>query len=110
MIDAWQAAAEPSRRRLLHLLAPGEKSAGELSEAFESTRSAISQHLGVLRAAGLVDVAVSGRRRMYRLNPRGMVRLRAEITSFWTQELDDLAAEARSTTKGNVDERNEDVG
>lgn len=107
MIDAWQAAAEPSRRHILHLLSSSELSAGEIAGHFTSTRSATSQHLKVLLAAGLVDIRADGRRRLYRLNAAGMLRLRAEITSFWTQELDDLAAEAhhqsRGTTRGRHD-------
>jgi DNA-binding transcriptional ArsR family regulator len=102
VIDAWQAAAEPARRRLLHLLAEGERSAGELAHSFSSTRSATSQHLAVLLAAGLVDVRAEGRRRLYRLDPDGMGRLRAEITSFWTRELDVLAAQS-SPSEGGPD-------
>ncbi|MGB5953114.1 MAG: metalloregulator ArsR/SmtB family transcription factor [Ornithinimicrobium sp.] len=98
MIDAWQAAAEPSRRHLLHLLSGGELSAGDLAEHFSSTRSATSQHLAVLRAAGLVDVRSEGRQRLYQLNPDGMRRLRTEITSFWTDELDALTTEATAMT------------
>lgn len=110
MMDAWQAAAEPSRRRILHLLSAGEMSAGEVAEAFTSTRSAISQHLGVLRAAELVDMRTVGRSRLYRLNAAGMGRLRAEITSFWTRELDDLAAEAHTVSIRSADEGHDDVG
>lgn len=102
MVDAWQAAAEPSRRRILHLLSATELSAGEIAGQFTSTRSATSQHLKVLLAAGLVDIRVDGRRRLYRLNPVGMLRLRAEITSFWTQELNDLAKEAHHQSRGTT--------
>ncbi|MGB5936732.1 MAG: metalloregulator ArsR/SmtB family transcription factor [Ornithinimicrobium sp.] len=105
MIDAWQAAAEPSRRRLLHMLSTGECSAGELSADFASTRSATSQHLAVLLAAGLVDVRTQGRRRLYRLNPHGIARLRTEIASFWTDELDALTREAHTVApKGDTDD------
>ncbi len=83
--------AEPSRRRLLELLAGGERTVSELSAHFGSTRSAISQHLGVLAAAGLVEVRKEGRYRYYRLHQGGMAELRASLDLFWTQELADLA-------------------
>lgn len=111
MIDAWQAAAEPSRRHLLHMLSTREHSAGELAAEFASTRSATSQHLAVLLAAGLVDVRTQGRRRLYQLNPHGIARLRAEITSFWTDELDALTIEAyTAASKGDADDTHLSAG
>ena len=103
MTDAFAAAAEPTRRRLLQILAHGPQYAGDLAGHFDVTRSAISQHLGVLAEAGLVSAEQEGRRRRYRIDPRGIARLQAEIASFWTHELDELVRDAatlagRSTT------------
>jgi DNA-binding transcriptional ArsR family regulator len=79
--DALSAAAEPTRRRLLQLLATGPRTVSELAEHFTVTRSAISQHLGVLAAAGLVTARKEGRQRFYSVVPGGVAQLRAEIDS-----------------------------
>jgi DNA-binding transcriptional ArsR family regulator len=86
--------AEPNRRRLLQLLGHGEKTVNELASHFTVSRPAISQHLGVLAAAGLVTSRQEGRFRYYRLHAGGMAALRAELDSFWTRELDLLARDA----------------
>jgi DNA-binding transcriptional ArsR family regulator len=90
--DVLAAMAEPNRRRLLELLRDGERTVTELASHFEVTRPAISQHLGVLAATGLVDVRRDGRFRYYRLNPGGVASLRAALDSFWTAELEELAS------------------
>jgi DNA-binding transcriptional ArsR family regulator len=92
--DALSAAAEPCRRRILQLLARGPRSVNEIAEEFPVTRSAISQHLGVLADAGLVVARKDGRRRFYSVVPSGITRLRAEIDRFWTDELDLLVDDA----------------
>src|SRR5579872_1693057 len=92
MADLIGVLAEPNRRRLLELLSSGEKSVTELASRFGVTRSAISQHLGVLADAGLVQVRRDGRFRYYRLDPTGMGALRAALDTFWTHELEQLAA------------------
>jgi len=84
--------AEPNRRRLLELLSAGEQPVSRLAGQFGVTRSAISQHLGVLANAGLVEARQDGRFRYYRLNPDGMAALREALDVFWTQELEQLAA------------------
>ncbi|MFN8074195.1 MAG: metalloregulator ArsR/SmtB family transcription factor [Kineosporiaceae bacterium] len=94
MVDAFSAAAEPTRRRLLHLLAGGSRTVTELAEEFPVTRSAISQHLGVLAEAGLVTACKDGRQRRYSLVPEGIAVLRAEIDRFWNTELALLADDA----------------
>src|SRR6476620_11320858 len=103
MTDAFAAAAEPTRRRILQLLARGPEYAGDIAGHFDVTRSAVSQHLGVLAEAGLVSAEQQGRRRRYHIDPRGIATLQAEIASFWTHELDELVRDAatlagRSTT------------
>jgi uncharacterized protein (TIGR03086 family) len=89
--DLLAVLAEPNRRRLLELLSTGEKTAGELASSFAVTRPAISQHLGVLAAAGLVEARQQGRFRYYRLVPEGMAALRGALDAFWTNELMQLA-------------------
>ena len=101
MIDAFSAAAEPTRRRILQLLAARPRTVGDIAAEFSVTRSAISQNLLVLAEAGLVDAEKIGRQRMYRVLPTGLQKLQAEIDRFWTTELDLLVADAhrlRSTT------------
>jgi DNA-binding transcriptional ArsR family regulator len=92
--DLLAAVGEPHRRRLLHLLAGGEQTVNALAAHFAVTRSAISQHLGVLIAAGLVTRRRDGRFQRYRLAPSGLAALRAELDAFWTHELDQLVNEA----------------
>lgn len=94
MPDVLETAAEPTRRALLQLLARGEQGVTELAGHFPVTRSAVSQHLLLLAGAGLVVARKDGRNRYYRLDPAGMARLRKALESFWTTELDLLAADA----------------
>jgi DNA-binding transcriptional ArsR family regulator len=101
MTDAFAAAAEPSRRRILQLLARGPQYAGDLAANFEVTRSAVSQHLAVLADAGLVVAERQGRQRLYRIDPSGIARLQAEIASFWTHELDELVHDAHAVRRAN---------
>jgi uncharacterized protein (TIGR03086 family) len=93
--------AEPNRRRLLELLSAGEQPVSQLAAQFGVTRSAISQHLGVLSNAGLVEARQEGRFRFYRLDPNGMAALREALDVFWTKELEQLAAARPSTGGGN---------
>jgi len=93
--------SEPNRRRLLELLSTGELTVTELAAQFGVTRSAISQHLGVLSNAGLVQARQQGRFRYYRLNPDGMSALRGALEIFWTNELEQLATARPPTTGGH---------
>ena len=89
-----EVAAEPTRRRLLQLLASGERTVTQLASQFPVTRSAISQHLAILAEIGLVAARKQGRERYYRLEEDGVLRLRALFESFWSDELDRLVADA----------------
>ncbi|QUR69571.1 TIGR03086 family metal-binding protein [Mycobacterium spongiae] len=93
-----EVAAEPTRRRLLQLLALGERTVTQLASQFPVTRSAISQHLAVLAEVGLVAARKQGRERYYRLDERGMLQLRAHFESFWSDELDRLVVDAAHYT------------
>jgi DNA-binding transcriptional ArsR family regulator len=93
--DLVVAVAEPTRRRLLQLLGHGEQTVTQLAGNFTVSRSAISQHLGVLAALGLVTSRREGRYQYYRLNAGGMAALRAQLDSFWTGELEQLVRDAQ---------------
>ena len=101
MPELVAAVAEPNRRRLVQLLGRGEQTVNELASNFTVSRPAISQHLGVLAGAGLVISRQEGRFRYYRLHPGGMAALRAELDSFWTHELDQLARDALAVAAGS---------
>ena len=94
--DALSAAAEPTRRRILQLLAPQPRTVSEIASEFPVTRSAISQHLLLLESVGLVAAEKVGRQRFYRVVPAGLRSLQAEIDRFWTDELDLLVADAHA--------------
>jgi len=91
-----QAIAEPRRREILRLIALAELSAGEIAMHFEVTRPAISQHLQVLSAAGLVSVRRDGTRRLYRARPEGLADLREFLDTFWDDSLLRLKREAEA--------------
>jgi DNA-binding transcriptional ArsR family regulator len=80
----------------LQLLATHARTVNEIAAEFPVTRSAISQHLGVLADAGLVIAEKVGRQRIYRVVPAGLRTLQAEIDRFWTNELDQLVTDAQS--------------
>ncbi len=93
------ALAEPRRRRILALVTERERSAGEIAAKFEVTRPAISQHLAVLRAAGLVTERRVGVRRLYRARPQGVAELRVWVDGFWRGGLERLRAEAEKEAR-----------
>jgi DNA-binding transcriptional ArsR family regulator len=90
MEAAIRAIAEPHRRRILELVAERELSAGEIAARFDVTRPAISQHLTVLKGAGLLTERREGTRRLYRVRPEGLADLRAFIEAFWDEGLERL--------------------
>jgi DNA-binding transcriptional ArsR family regulator len=87
MEEAIRAIAEPNRRRILQLVTAKELSAGEIASRFEITRPAVSQHLGVLREAGLVSERRDGTRRLYSLRPEGFDDLKSFLEAFWDEGL-----------------------
>ena len=93
-MDAFAALAEPRRREILRLVSGAELSAGEIARRFEVTRPAISQHLRVLREAGLVTERRSGTRRLYRARPETLADLRAYLEDFWDESLRSLKTAA----------------
>jgi DNA-binding transcriptional ArsR family regulator len=92
-MDAFLALADPTRRRIIESLADRESAFGELAGQFEMSRPAVSQHLKVLREAGLVRVRKDAQRRIYRLNTEGLGELEEwlnKVKRFWGPRLDDL--------------------
>jgi len=87
MQAALKAIAEPRRRRILALVRDEELSAGEIASHFEVSRPAVSQHLTVLREAGLVDERRVGTRRLYRARPEGFDDLKSFLDGFWDDSL-----------------------
>ena len=94
MEAALKAIAEPRRRAILTLVRDGELSAGEIASHFEVTRPAVSQHLNVLKEAGLVKERRNGTRRLYRARPEGLVEVRDFLEGFWDVRLEALKREA----------------
>ena len=101
MEAALKAIAEPNRRRILTLVRDGEMSAGEIASNFDVSGPAISQHLKVLKEAGLVDERRNGTRRLYSLRRAGLLDIRQFLESFWAEGLERLrfAAEAEERKK-----------
>ena len=94
MEGAIRAIAEPRRRQILRLVWDAERPAGDIAAHFEVSRPAISQHLRVLREAGLVSERREGTMRLYRARPEGVAELRAYLDRFWEEGLATLKREA----------------
>jgi len=86
--EALRALAEPRRRAILALVAHDELSAGEIAAAFDVTRPAVSQHLTVLKNAGLITERRDGTRRLYRGEPSGLQAVRELLDELWSSSLD----------------------
>jgi DNA-binding transcriptional ArsR family regulator len=85
--DGLSALADPTRRRIFERVAERPQAVGELARDLPVSRPAVSQHLKVLKAAGLVVDSPEGNRRIYRLNPEGLEALRAYLERFWNRSL-----------------------
>ena len=92
-MDPFPALSEPSRRRMVELLGKGERPAGAIASQFDLTPAAVSQHLKVLREAGLVKVRIEGPRRIYSLDPEGLAAVDVwldRVRKYWGPRLDAL--------------------
>ena len=101
-VAAIEVLAEPNRRRILDLLRGGERPVGELVAQMTLPQPAVSKHLRVLKAAGLVDVRAQAQRRLYRIRPEPLAELDAWLAPYrtlWSKRLDDL--ERHLTEKDN---------
>ena len=99
------AIADPTRRRIVELLAVRDRTAGELVNEFDVSAPAISQHLKVLREAGLVTVRAEGQTRIQMINPDGFDELETwleKTRSFWSNRLDALERELRADDARNA--------
>ncbi len=97
-MESLTALADPTRRRIVEMLAGGQLTAGEIAGRFEVSSPAISQHLKVLRQAHLVKVRAEAQRRIYELDPKGLDELGswlAQVRSFWTGRLNELERQLR---------------
>jgi DNA-binding transcriptional ArsR family regulator len=86
-VDRWTALGDPTRREIFERLAERPQAVGELAAGLPVSRPAVSQHLKVLKEAGLVIDRPAGNRRIYQLNPDGVDALRVQLDRFWTQAL-----------------------
>jgi DNA-binding transcriptional ArsR family regulator len=103
---ALKAIAAPTRRRILTLVRDDELSAGEIASHFDVTRPAVSQHLNVLKEAGLVSERRNGTRRLYRARPEGLTELKDFLEEFWDVRLEVLKREAEKEEKKKHGRRN----
>ena len=85
--DSWAALADPTRRAIVACLADGPLAVGTLAAGLPVSRSAVSQHLRILKDAGLVDDEAAGTRRIYRLNPVALAALRDQLDTYWQRAL-----------------------
>lgn len=90
--EVLRALAEPHRRRILTLVADREVPAGEIAQHFDITHQAVSQHLKVLRDAGLLNERRDGTRRLYAIRPEAIESVRAYLDELWPASLDQLRA------------------
>jgi DNA-binding transcriptional ArsR family regulator len=85
--DGWTALGDPTRRAIFELLVEGPRPVGELASELPVSRPAVSQHLKVLREAGLVVDRPAGNRRIYEVDPGGVGALRDQLDRFWNKAL-----------------------
>jgi DNA-binding transcriptional ArsR family regulator len=85
--DRWGALADGTRRAIVASLADGPQAVGQLAAGLPVSRSAVSQHLKILKDAGLVDDVAAGTRRIYRLNPVALEALRDQLDTYWRRAL-----------------------
>src|SRR3954470_18040154 len=103
-MQSLAAIADPTRRRIVELLAVRDRTAGELVDEFNVSAPAISQHLNVLREAGLVTTRAEGQSRIQSLNPTGLDELESWLDRtrrFWSRRLDALERELRADDERN---------
>jgi DNA-binding transcriptional ArsR family regulator len=97
--DRWTALGDPTRKAIFELLADRPRAVGELASQLPVSRPAVSQHLKVLKNAGLVADRPVGTRRIYRIDPDGLAALRADLERFWDKALAAYKAAVEQPTK-----------
>jgi DNA-binding transcriptional ArsR family regulator len=98
--NGFEALGDPTRRAIFERLAGGPLAVGEIARGLPVSRPAVSQHLKILREAGLVAVRAQGTRRLYQLDPRGVGALRDYFDAFWSHAL--VAFKAAAETEEEV--------
>jgi DNA-binding transcriptional ArsR family regulator len=106
-VDPWDALGDGTRRAIFKRLVEGPRSVGELANDLPVSRPAVSQHLRVLKEAGLVSDRAEGTRRVYAVHPAGLARLRGELDRFWTQALDAFKAVAEKPPRRQREKQKE---
>jgi DNA-binding transcriptional ArsR family regulator len=107
--EVMRALAEPHRRAILRLVSRDELAAGDVASAFDLTRTAVSQHLTVLKNAGLLVERREGTRRLYRARPEGLDRLRRMLDEIWASSLD-IGRQLAEGERGVDDSEARDAG
>ena len=97
--DGWSVLADGTRRAIVSRLAQGPRAVGQLAAELPVSRSAVSQHLKVLKDAGLVSERAVGTKRVYRLNPTAVAALRDQLDAFWQRALASYADVAEQVTE-----------
>ena len=97
--DGLGALGDPMRRAVFELVAAGPKAVGELARELPISRPAVSQHLKVLKDAGLVSERAEGTRRIYRLNPAAVAALRDQLDTYWQRALGGYTDAVESDTE-----------
>ena len=102
---AFAALADPTRRAIFERLAEGPRAVSELANGLPVSRPAVSQHLKVLKEAGLVSDRPEGARRVYQIDPAGLGQIRAWLDRFWDAALDAFKTEVERQAEGESDKR-----
>jgi DNA-binding transcriptional ArsR family regulator len=102
---AFAALADPTRREVFERLAERPQAVGELAERLPVSRPAVSQHLKVLKEAGLVTDRPEGARRVYQIDPAGLGQIRAWLDRFWDEALEAFKAEVERDADEEADEK-----
>jgi DNA-binding transcriptional ArsR family regulator len=106
-VNPWDALGDGTRRAIFKRLVEGPRSVGELASNLPVSRPAVSQHLRVLKNAGLVSDRAEGTRRVYAVHPDGLATLRGDLDRFWTQALDAFKAVAEKPPRTQREQQKE---
>ena len=99
--QGWEALGDPSRFAIVQCLAERPRAVGDIADELPISRQAVSQHLRVLKDAGLVADQARGTRRIYRLNPAGVAALKDQLDTFWRRALDGYQNAVEDETEEN---------
>lgn len=106
--DGWNALGDGTRRTIVDVLSERPQSVSQLAAGLPVSRSAVSQHLKVLKEAGLVSERPEGTRRIYRLNPAAVAALRDQLDTYWQRTLDNYSELIADDTPNDVSDDTEE--